>query len=1203
MCGIFGFVSSPPAGRGVAAESFFETIDSLLALGVDPSGLEGVTETEEEAILETLRAAVAMTYRWVGREGFLAVLRSEDLQRRLEETASRVRSWTTELSDLSQSAGLERQRDRELINQMIVGAKDIAWQLQRDCLENLDPVRRVVRMEDDASPPERLLGHAWQLGLVLSGVNRLEVRGRDSAGIAVYARFPGVGSLESFLDGPAGGVGWRQEFESRASGGALKHFSVLRPTGRDDTLLFVFKVANEIGKMGDNVAFLRAAIIDDRLFQAVLREADVDIQCLAHTRWASNGIISESNCHPVDSACYAGAPGSDVQPGTPRTLEESGQILAVLNGDIDNYQELLGVYLDRLGGAIDPTITTDAKIIPLAVNYHFRQSGDLLEAFHRAFAEFEGSMAIGVMAADRPGEFVFGQKGSGQGLYLGVSDDTISVASEMYGVVEFSQRYIKAEGESVQGGEVFHLDAREPGHVKVSRSTFDPQTGKVECGEIDSSRHKTAEITTRDINRGDFRHFLAKEITESVDSVRKTIRGKFEVAGGSVRSLLGDDVLPPDLLEALRSGRVRRILVIGQGTAAVAGQGVAHLLREALAVGDSSWQIGAMKATELSGHHMSPDMSDALIIAISQSGTTTDTNRTVDMARERGAWVTAIVNRRNSDLVYKSHGVLYTSDGRDIEMSVASTKAFYAQNVAGQVLALTLALEMGTLAPEAIVEELRSLERLPDLMRETLALAPQVKEMAETHAVKRRYWALVGSGASKIAADEIRIKLSELCYKSIASDFLEDKKHIDLSSEPLVLVCANGAPPRTISDIVKEVAIFKAHSAIPLVITDEGENRFDAYAAETIKLPRCEGRLSYLLTTMVGHLFGYHAAATFDRIADSLRRVRTEVIDLAGIDHVGEDTGAGSANDQIPPTRVVDGLSKEVTRELAELNEALRNGGLDSGLDAGVATRLGEAIGFLLGRYPVDTLSYKQPSFIVALLSHLSGAINQLARPIDAIKHQAKTVTVGVSRTEETVYRGGLWEAYRGLGLEPEAVAESHRRVLSALEPLVSSVDGVTLYRVTGLDPMGRPTDESRVGVLAKEGCAAKILSRCEESQPLSGTKWGVVKRREIYLGYGQNDSRKIFVLPVVDAEGGHVVLFHLDLVPFGKLEDRMRALQTYERHHERLRIAVTEGSDLPWEAERLEGIDNDTLFFASAEKAAAAILEGAASASPQGVA
>ena len=77
-----------------------------------------------------------------------------------------------------------------------------------------------------------------------------------------------------------------------------------------------------------------------------------------------------------------------------------------------------------------------------------------------------------------------------------------------------------------------------------------------------------------------------------------------------------------------------------------------------------------------------------LVVAISQSGTTTDTNRTVDLVRARGAHVVAIVNRRNSDLVQKSHGVLYTSDGRDVEMSVASTKAFYSQVAAGHLLAL-----------------------------------------------------------------------------------------------------------------------------------------------------------------------------------------------------------------------------------------------------------------------------------------------------------------------------------------------------------------------------------------------------------------------------------------------------------------------------------------------------------------------------------
>ena len=102
-----------------------------------------------------------------------------------------------------------------------------------------------------------------------------------------------------------------------------------------------------------------------------------------------------------------------------------------------------------------------------------------------------------------------------------------------------------------------------------------------------------------------------------------------------------------------------------------------------------------MPATELSGFALRPDMHDTLVFAISQSGTTTDTNRTVDLVRARGASVVAIVNRRNSDLVEKSDGVLYTSDGRDVEMSVASTKAFYAQLAAGFVLALTIAREAG----------------------------------------------------------------------------------------------------------------------------------------------------------------------------------------------------------------------------------------------------------------------------------------------------------------------------------------------------------------------------------------------------------------------------------------------------------------------------------------------------------------------------
>ena len=139
-------------------------------------------------------------------------------------------------------------------------------------------------------------------------------------------------------------------------------------------------------------------------------------------------------------------------------------------------------------------------------------------------------------------------------------------------------------------------------------------------------------------------------------------------------------------------GRITRFRVIGQGTAAVAGQSTAAILEELL---DSQLDVDAITATELSGFHLRLDMSDTLAIAVSQSGTTTDTNRTVDLIRARGGHVIGIVNRRGSDLTDKADGVMYTSDGRDVEMSVASTKAFYAQVAAGALLSCAIAEATG----------------------------------------------------------------------------------------------------------------------------------------------------------------------------------------------------------------------------------------------------------------------------------------------------------------------------------------------------------------------------------------------------------------------------------------------------------------------------------------------------------------------------
>ena len=278
-------------------------------------------------------------------------------------------------------------------------------------------------------------------------------------------------------------------------------------------------------------------------------------------------------------------------------------------------------------------------------------------------------------------------------------------------------------------------------------------------------------------------------------------------------------------------------------------------------------------------------MSDTLAVAVSQSGTTTDTNRTVDLLKGRGAAVLAIVNRRSSDLTDKADGVMYTSDGRDVEMSVASTKAFYAQVAAGTLLSCAISEAAGSSSEQRRHELLTSLRKLPDALRTVLARRATIADAARRYAPTKRYWAVVGNGVNKVAAEELRIKLSELCYKSIACDVTEDKKHIDLSSEPLIFVCAAGLSGSTADDVSKEVAIFRAHKATPIVVADDGDARYPGVA--TIAVPPVDPALAFVLSTMVGHLFGYEAALAIDASAISLREGRG-VIERA----VGDDISA-----------------------------------------------------------------------------------------------------------------------------------------------------------------------------------------------------------------------------------------------------------------------------------------------------------------------
>ncbi len=658
-----------------------------------------------------------------------------------------------------------------------------------------------------------------------------------------------------------------------------------------------------------------------------------------------------------------------------------------------------------------------------------------------------------------------------------------------------------------------------------------------------------AEVTTRDIDRGDNPHFLLKEITESPSSFRKTLLGKIVTSGDGLEARLGPETLPTATRTALAGGGITRVLAIGQGTAAVAGQALASTLTTLTA--GSDLRVEARLATELSGFALRGDMADTLVVAVSQSGTTTDTNRTVDLARARGATVISIVNRRGSDLTDRSDGVLYTSDGRDVEMSVASTKAFYAQVAAGVVLAAAIAAEVDPSAAGAAERSrlLTGLRALPEAMEQVLATRPAIAAAAQELAPSKRYWAIVGSGADRIAAQELRIKLSELCYKAIACDATEDKKHIDLSSEPLIIVCAAGLQGSNADDVAKEVAIYRAHKASPVVIASEGDERFSA-ALRVLTVPAVDPALAFVLATVVGHLFGYEAALAIDASALPLREARAAI----------ERRVAGS--DVPDGDRLLADLRTDFAPLAARFFEGVRGRAYDGTMEAGTAVRLSSLLRYATGLVPLEAyeVEHGRAGSPVALVEDLTSAlttgIEELTRPVDAIKHQAKTVTVGISRSDEGLLQVPLVAATLEAGAPRDRVSYRALRTLAGLDAAVEEVIGYTRYAIEGrID-----THEATVQVVDRGGISRDIPLRTQRNPILRGTKHRVATEREVTVAVGRSDGRTIVIVP--EARGTvctGLTLLHCrfaDVLPAARARS---VLEQYRTRMSALTDAVTE--------------------------------------------
>jgi glutamine---fructose-6-phosphate transaminase (isomerizing) len=1090
MCGIVGIVSRPPTLPVPTADEIVTGLDAALAARPDVSAVA--------------LAVDSVDVRLRGLPGLLALADHHELVSRVESRLGELEAFADDI-DGQIEAGIVGVDEIEAASARLVALRDATWAIRHDRLRTAREVSMLAGRDASVGAMAGYLA----VQRALSAIDRLEVRGRDSAGLHLFVSNHGLDESDPSVRGLVAERGADPLYQSESV------------RWIDGSLSFVYKAAAEIGELGDNTRVLRAAVANDAVLRRALDGSDVQVAVLGHTRWASVGIISEPNTHPLNSEELERRGGEDPGP----------YVVAALNGDVDNHADLRVEHGLRIHGQI----TTDAKVIPALVARHALAGNSLVESFRRTVAAFDGSVAIGAASATAPNTLLLALRGSGQGLFVGFADDCYIVASEPYGLVEETSRYLRLDGE--HGGEIVVLDGADGGELSaVRRLRYDGGELPIRPDEI-----ITAEVTTRDIDRGDSPHYLWKEIGQAPESFRKTLRGKIVERDGVLHAEVGSRAFPESIAARLAAGTITRIRVIGQGTAAVAGQSTAAILDELC---DGSLDIDAITATELSGFSMRLDMSDTLAIAVSQSGTTTDTNRTVDLLRGRGAAVLGIVNRRGSDLVDKADGILYTSDGRDVEMSVASTKAFYAQVAGGALLACAISEAAGLGSVTRRDALLRALRSIPDAMHTVIARRDSIADAARRFAPTKRYWAVVGNGPNRVAAEEIRIKLSELCYKSIACDATEDKKHIDLSSEPLIIVCAAGLRGSTADDVAKETALFRAHKATPIVVADEGDTRYAS--AATISVPHVDPALGFILSAMVGHIFGYEAALAIDASARPLREAR-EAIERA--------VATCSDSDEMLVT-IAASLPPMVDRYL----DALRGGYYDGHLEASTAVRLSGLLRDLMSDAPVE--AYQRESgkvgtpaaLIEEVVTALTHAIEELTRPVDAIKHQAKTVTVGISRSDEGILHRALVQAVLGAGAGRDVLSYRALKVLAELDAAVAEVVGFTRYGIDG----------STITIVDRGGISRDVPSRVERNPQLVGTKRRVADERTVLVARGRGDGRTLIFVPEVKANTCvGITLLHV------RFHDRLdpatmrKVLQGYDNRYERLVdwVAETEGS------------------------------------------
>ena len=544
---------------------------------------------------------------------------------------------------------------------------------------------------------------------------------------------------------------------------------------------------------------------------------------IAHTRWATHGAPSERNAHP----------------------HFSGHDLAVVhNGIIENHEELRAE-LKGLGYVFSSD--TDTEVIVHLLDHILKTEDDLTVALKAAVKQLHGAYGLAVISAKQPDRLLAARSGSPLVIGLGLGENFL--ASDQLALRQVTDRFM-------------YLEEGDIAQIQRDSVQIWDVTGQPVVRES-VQYHEGAEAA----DKGEYRHFMLKEIFEQPKVVQRTLEGRL----GSDHVLV--QAFGPQAAELF--AKVRNVQIVACGTSYHAGM-VARYWLEGLA--GIPCQIEVASEFRYRKVVVQPD---TLFVSISQSGETADTlaalRNAKDNAPEKGGYLAslAICNVGISSLVRESDLTLLTQAGPEI--GVASTKAFTTQLVALMLLTLSLGQVRGTLDEGLEAELVEELRRLPTRLAEALSLASVVEKVSELFADKH-HSLFLGRGAQYPVAMEGALKLKEISYIHAEAYPAGELKHGPLalvdSDMPVVTVAPNNELLEKLKSNLQEV---RARGGELVVFADEQAGMRNGEGTHVVNMPHIHDALAPILYTIPLQLLSYYVAVLKGTDVDQPRNLAKSV--------------------------------------------------------------------------------------------------------------------------------------------------------------------------------------------------------------------------------------------------------------------------------------------------------------------------------------